>query len=347
MKRKLYPIAALFVLAVSFVAAGAIRARAADSGLPASGQKRCWNSVGVRVGCGGSGQDGDTRAGAPISLRDNGDGTIVDRNTGLVWEKHSRDGGIHDRANLYTWDQARTVKIAQLNTPPCFAGHCNWRLPNVREMQSVVDFDRKRPALAKAFSKKCAAGCDVLGCSCVTATGAASLAGVWTSTTNVSVPAEAWQIVHNTGDSTSVAKTATGAVRAVNTPVCGQAVVEISVDFAPNPGDPIAGVTALLDYPEAKAGIPGLGNSVQGISNLTGIGSGLFSFGDDDDAVSVGLVSLGQAIPPGPFAGVVLDCGAGEPVPFLEDFSCTPTVSTLLGFEVSATCSLSVEYVAP
>src|SRR5438094_9253656 len=43
-----------------------------------------------------SGDDGAIQAGAPLSYTDNGDGTITDNNTGLVWEKKSADGSIHD-----------------------------------------------------------------------------------------------------------------------------------------------------------------------------------------------------------------------------------------------------------
>src|SRR5262245_40951697 len=39
--------------------------------------------------------DGTVRAGGPLRYRDNGDGTITDLNTGLMWEKKSIDGSLH------------------------------------------------------------------------------------------------------------------------------------------------------------------------------------------------------------------------------------------------------------
>ncbi|PYO58259.1 MAG: hypothetical protein DMD83_04980, partial [Candidatus Rokuibacteriota bacterium] len=81
----------------------------------ASGQTTCWNSSGVVIPCAGTGQDGDTQAGAPLSYTDNGDGTISDHNTKLVWEKKGSDGSIHDVNFVYTWANAFAVHIATLN----------------------------------------------------------------------------------------------------------------------------------------------------------------------------------------------------------------------------------------
>ena len=47
------------------------------------------------------------RVGAPLSFTDNGDGTITDNNTGLMWEKKSDDGGLHDK------DRATLVRRRQ------------------------------------------------------------------------------------------------------------------------------------------------------------------------------------------------------------------------------------------
>jgi hypothetical protein len=51
----------------------------------------------------GTGSDGDLQKGTARSYTDNGDGTITDNVTGLMWEKKSDDGGIHDKDNMYTW----------------------------------------------------------------------------------------------------------------------------------------------------------------------------------------------------------------------------------------------------
>src|SRR2546430_848035 len=43
-----------------------------------------------------AGDDGDIQAGATLSYTDNGDGTITDNNTCLMWGKKSEDGSIHE-----------------------------------------------------------------------------------------------------------------------------------------------------------------------------------------------------------------------------------------------------------
>lgn len=90
------------------------------SKFPATGQTTCWNSTGTVIPCAGTGQDGDVLAGAVLSYTDNGDGTITDHNTGLMWEKKSADGTIHDRGTHYTWDDALAVHVAGLNAEPGF-----------------------------------------------------------------------------------------------------------------------------------------------------------------------------------------------------------------------------------
>src|SRR5262249_52102968 len=109
--------------------------RGSSSCLPATGQTTCWNSSGTTVACAGTGQDGELQQGAPLSYTDNGDGTVTDDNTGLVWEKLSLDGSVHDRGNAYTWTNAFAGHVATLNAMS-FAGHNDWRVPNVKEMES-------------------------------------------------------------------------------------------------------------------------------------------------------------------------------------------------------------------
>src|SRR5206468_11819693 len=107
--------------------------------LPATGQTTCSDSTRYPYTSLFRSQDGELREGAPLAYVDNGNGTVTDLNTGLVWEKLSDDGTVHDKDNLYTWADAFTAHVATLNGMS-FAGHTDWRLPNVRELQAIVDY---------------------------------------------------------------------------------------------------------------------------------------------------------------------------------------------------------------
>src|SRR5437867_1500406 len=124
--------------------------------LPATGQTSCWDSSGKVISCAGTGQDGDLREGAPLAYVDNGDGTVTDVNTGLMWEKLSHDGTVHDDHNQYTWATA-LGHVATLNRTR-FAGHDDWRLPNVRELLSIVNYQTYNPTVSSAFDNNCAPG---------------------------------------------------------------------------------------------------------------------------------------------------------------------------------------------
>jgi len=146
----------------------------------------------------GPGSDGDVQAGTGASFVDNGDGTITDKRTGLMWEKKSDDGSVHDQDNVYGWSNGwdphwmngtlKTVFLDSLNAEPCFAGHCDWRIPNAVELESVRNLERVYPSTYGVFRARCAPGCSVSTCSCTRA------APYWTSTTSVRFPDGAWYV---------------------------------------------------------------------------------------------------------------------------------------------------------
>jgi hypothetical protein len=177
---------------------------------PATGQTTCRDSAGAVIACAGTGQDGDIRAGAALSYTDNGDGTVTDNNTGLMWEKKSDDGTINRVDMSYTWADAFAVHIAALNAGSGFAGYTDWRLPNVKELQTIVNYEHLNPSVSPAFNTGCGGGCTLVRCSCTTS------APYWASTTSVEFPANAWQVEFFVGSMHAVAKSRNdGFVRAV------------------------------------------------------------------------------------------------------------------------------------
>jgi hypothetical protein len=69
---------------------------------------------------------------------DVGDGTVLDAATGLMW------ASAHAEA-LMTWEDALAF-ADQMNTEN-YLGYNDWRLPDVRELQSIVDYTGVFPAL--------------------------------------------------------------------------------------------------------------------------------------------------------------------------------------------------------
>jgi len=170
------------------------QSQACVSGFPASGQTTAY----------GTGSDGDVRAGAALSYTDNGDGTITDNNTGLMWEKKDDSGGLHDKDNFYTWGMTDppyemngtmlTQFLLVLNQEPCFAEYCDWRIPNVRELQSIVDYQVVDPGPTVSAAFHNAAGCP--GCADVTVASCSCTASYyyWSSTTGSRGANYAWLV---------------------------------------------------------------------------------------------------------------------------------------------------------
>lgn len=142
--------------------------------------------------------DGTVQAGAPLRYRDNRNGTITDLNTRLIWEKKSDDGGLHDKNNVYLWSAtaiggepgapAQTLWdwLDDINSEngSGFAGHDDWRIPNVRELQSIVDFGRAHPSVNPVFHRNCVPGIDAIHGSCTVSTQEIPGAFYLTSTTD-------------------------------------------------------------------------------------------------------------------------------------------------------------------
>lgn len=79
-----------------------------------------------------------------------GDGTVTDLKTGLMWkqcsEGFSGDGCLTGRMQNAFWD-ATLNSIKTLNEGNGFAGYKDWRLPNIKELHSIVEAQCYRPAV--------------------------------------------------------------------------------------------------------------------------------------------------------------------------------------------------------
>ena len=94
-----------------------------------------------------TGDDGDLERGvhwAVPRFQDNGDGTLTDKATGLIWLRNANCFGTR------TWNQA----LSDCNG--LSSGQCgltdgsspgDWRLPSIRELRSVFDYSQQNPAI--------------------------------------------------------------------------------------------------------------------------------------------------------------------------------------------------------
>jgi Protein of unknown function (DUF1566) len=103
---------------------------AATTIVPQTGQTSCWDASGASISCPGTGQDGALRAGLAWPdprFSDNGDLTVTDKLTGLVWNKDANPVGVKN------WQQSLDY-IKSLNSQN-YHGKRDWRLPNINELR--------------------------------------------------------------------------------------------------------------------------------------------------------------------------------------------------------------------
>jgi hypothetical protein len=92
-----------------------------------------------------------THSAIPCRYRDNGDNTVTDFDTGLMWAKqHALDGltsvsDVLDADNTFTLDGAAAAAASLTGTGndvtpvPGIGPHTDWRLPTIVELETIVD----------------------------------------------------------------------------------------------------------------------------------------------------------------------------------------------------------------
>ena len=80
---------------------------------------------------------------AHAAFVDNGNGTVSDTSTGLMWQQDTaRD--TEGNYDPMTWEEA--LAYCESRT---IGGHTDWRLPTIKELRSLVDYTQYDPAIDK------------------------------------------------------------------------------------------------------------------------------------------------------------------------------------------------------
>ena len=138
---------------------------------------------------------------------DNGDGTVTDTDTGLMWQKDTTPG-------TYNWQQALSYcenlilnndgKWTSGNPNASGAKHNDWRLPNVNELHSIVDYSTYGPSINTTFFPNTVSDL------------------YWSSTTDARNPGNAWPVRFYYGGVLDYGKSSHGFYgRAVRSGQCG------------------------------------------------------------------------------------------------------------------------------
>lgn len=116
--------------AVFLMASGQVMAAPSDIQWPDTGQEICYNNAGGIVPCASTqypGQDA-SHDGPSSALTDNGNETVSDGVTGLLWQLDGSDSGKLSLADAQTY-------VDGLTLPGC----TDWDLPTAQELSSLVD----------------------------------------------------------------------------------------------------------------------------------------------------------------------------------------------------------------
>jgi len=115
-----------------------------------SGQSLCYNEAGATISCAATGQDGHLLPGTAwpeTRFTVNGDQTATDQLTGLVWPSDAGTPTVGScGGGILSWASAMAY-VGCLNTSQ-YLGHNDWRLPNRKELRSLLSYGDSQPALA-------------------------------------------------------------------------------------------------------------------------------------------------------------------------------------------------------
>lgn len=159
--------------------------------VPQTGQTTCWDPADTTapvdtIDCANAaaqGEDGSILAGVPWPsprFIDLGDGTIKDKLTGLIWLKDANCFGQR------TWAQALTDSNT-LKDPDCGLSdgsvEGDWYLPNVRELASLIDYEKSFGPVLPSPNPFMDFQSDVY----------------WSSSTSAGTPTSAWVVRFSSG----------------------------------------------------------------------------------------------------------------------------------------------------
>lgn len=80
------------------------------------------------------------------SYVDNGNGTVTDASTGLVWQQNTARNASGNYIDYMTWEE--TLAYCEALD---LGGYTDWRLPTIKELRSLVDYGGFGPAIDETF----------------------------------------------------------------------------------------------------------------------------------------------------------------------------------------------------
>jgi uncharacterized protein (TIGR03437 family) len=172
------------------------------------------------------------------SFTDNGDGTVTDNHTGLMWQKA-------DSGAPMTWDEA-----LRYGEGLSLAGYDDWRVPNIKELQSINEERLINPSLDRTYF------------------GGTLPAENWSSTTQINAPEKAWTVDFAQGTASYRVKTDSLRVRGVRGGLAAVATVSaasFAADAAVAPGSLASAFGRFTGLNPAGTGLTitdGLGTSI-------------------------------------------------------------------------------------